>query len=112
MTKNAFAALVGLLLSGALLPGSVYAAADSGIVVEQAPPRARHERVPNPRRGYVWVEGYWTVSGGHYSWQKGHWILARRANEYQQAQWVKVPGGWELHRGGWRRPDTAPASSN
>ncbi|CAD6537934.1 YXWGXW repeat-containing protein [Paraburkholderia sabiae] len=108
MTKIILAASLGLLLAGALLPASANAADKSLIVVEQAPPLARHERAPKPRRGYVWVEGYWTFRGKHYAWQKGRWVLARPGYEYQQARWVKVPGGWELRQGGWRRPAEAP----
>jgi hypothetical protein len=109
MTKFILAASLGLLLTGAPPLMSANAAENPAIVVPQAPPLARHEREPKPRRGYVWAEGYWAVSGKHYVWQKGRWIPARAGYEYQQAQWVKVPGGWELRPGGWQRPSAVPA---
>ena len=47
------------------------------IVVKQAPPALRAERVPGARRGFEWVPGYWDWSGRRYTWVAGHYETAR-----------------------------------
>ena len=34
------------------------------------------ERVPPPRRGYVWVPGHWAWRRGRYVWVRGGWVAA------------------------------------
>jgi hypothetical protein len=65
----------------------------------EAPPAGRVETV-RPRRGYFWVNGYYTHRRGHYVWTRGHWERNRRHYEY-------APGRWEADHDGvyvWVRP--------
>lgn len=112
MRKIIPALLLGVSLVIGQIPVTAGVSGGEGIVVEQAPPLPRHEAGPKKtRRGYVWAQGYWTISGRHYSWQKGHWLPVRPGYEYEQAEWVKVPGGWKLRPGNWRPLPSAPAQS-
>ena len=68
--------LLAALIAGSL--GSVAAPAMSAVViVREAPPAPRAERVPAARRGYV----------------------------YNAPTWQERDGGWQMARGGWRRGD-------
>lgn len=69
------------------------------------PPRARRERRPPPRRGFVWVPGYWEWSFRRrdYVWIPGRWIPARRGFRYRQPRWTYRNGGWVFIQGGWVR---------
>lgn len=73
------------------------------VAIGTAPPPPRYERVPPPRRGYVWAPGYWAWSGHRYVWSAGHWERARPGMRYHQAGWAQGPGGWRFHPGGWGR---------
>jgi hypothetical protein len=70
-----------------------------------SPPPPRYERIPAPRRGYVWVNGYWDIKRNRHVWHHGHWERVRPGHYYAQPAWVKRNRGWELHRGEWRRGD-------
>jgi hypothetical protein len=104
MQKRQF--LGGLLaVSLGSLVGTV-GAQQTQIIVRTAPPPARRERVPAPRRGYVWAEGYWDWNGRRYIWRPGHWERARTGHHYRPDRWVERNGQWERERGGWRRGDS------
>ncbi|MBL0125706.1 MAG: YXWGXW repeat-containing protein [Betaproteobacteria bacterium] len=74
-----------------------------GIHVQVAPPAPRFERVPVPRRGYLWVPGYWDWRGHRHVWVGGTWVKERRGYYYQPHRWVERNGGWYLDRGRWDR---------
>ena len=40
------------------------------------PPPPRVERVPPPRRGYVWAPGHWEWRRGGHVWVRGVWVRA------------------------------------
>jgi len=85
--------------------GAIVAPASAVTVVTIAPPPPRVEVVPAPRRGYVWVPGYWSWSGRRHVWVQGNWVRERRGYVYESPQWVERDGRWELRRGAWRRGD-------
>lgn len=95
------AVAAAVLLSTATIAPTAHANGEV-IVVRVAPPPARHERIPAPRRGFEWVPGYWNWTGMKYAWVKGHYEKVRRGQYYHRAQWREGPNGWELDRGGWR----------
>ncbi len=81
------------------------AAAQVSVSIRTAPPAPKYEAVPAPRRGYVWVPGYWNWNGHRHVWQSGVWVKERRGYSYVQPNWVERDGHWELHRGNWARGD-------
>jgi hypothetical protein len=92
----------------ALSLGSVIGAAgaqQTRIIVRTAPPAPREERIPAPRRGYVWANGYWDWNGRRYVWRAGHWERARAGHHYRADRWVERNGSWQRERGGWQRGD-------
>ena len=77
-----------------------------GVFVNIGPPPARSERVPEPRRGYVWSPGYWNWQGNKHKkhvWVKGSWLRERQGYSYQPHRWVERDGRWNLERGRWDR---------
>jgi hypothetical protein len=119
-TKNARKFLSALLIAAGTL-GAVSipqtSAAAVGVHVQLAPPAPRFERVPAPRRGYVWVPGYWDWRGQRHFWVGGTWVKQRYGFNYQPHRWVERNGGWYLDRGRWDRdrdgiPDRADRHPN
>lgn len=72
------------------------------IVVQKAPPAARHEAAPAVRRGFEWVPGYWDWNGRRYTWVAGHYERVRPGYVYTRPEWRRERNGWILERGGWR----------
>ncbi|MBP6599530.1 MAG: YXWGXW repeat-containing protein [Giesbergeria sp.] len=68
-----------------------------------APPPPRHEAIPRPRRGQVWVPGHWQWHGRHHVWKSGHWVTARPGYYYQAPRWEQRGGRWYMHEGRWDR---------
>ena len=96
MKKTILAAL--LVTSAAFtLPAS------AEIYVNIAPPAPRHEYVPAPRAGYVWVPGYWDWRGNRHVWVRGHYERERAGYYWHPNRWVEVDGRWVLKRGRWDR---------
>jgi hypothetical protein len=98
MNKRNF--LGGLL---ALSAGGWLASAEAQVIVRVAPPAPRVERMPPPRRGYVWVQGNWDWNGRRYVWHTGRWERARAGHRWREDRWVERNGGWARERGGWDR---------
>jgi hypothetical protein len=73
------------------------------IVVEVAPPPARVEVVPAPRKGYVWAPGYWDWRGHKHVWRNGYWVRERHGYHYKPYNWAQRDGRWHFEEGGWRR---------
>ena len=94
--------LLAALVAGAL--GSVSTTANSAVViVREAPPELRLERVPNARRGYVWAPGHWEYKRNRHVWVKGTWLRARKGYVYNAPSWQERDGRWQLERGNWAR---------
>ncbi len=81
------------------------AVAQSGYTVRIAPPEPRVQVEPAPRRGYVWVPGYWNWNPerARHRWVEGTWVRERPGYYYNQPQWVERDGRWVLNRGAWQR---------
>ncbi len=77
-----------------------------GIGINVAPPAPRFERMPPPRRGYVWAPGYWQWNPGwhRHVWVAGRWMRVHPGYRYRPARWVRGPRGhWHFHPGRWDR---------
>ena len=75
------------------------------ITFDTAPPAARHEVVPPPRKGYVWVPGYWDGAKGKHSWKNGHWEPNRAGQHFVEPRWVQRDHRWALEPGRWNPGD-------
>ena len=78
-------------------------AAERAIVVTEAPPPVREERMPEPRRGMEWAPGHWAWRHGEYAWVEGHWMRERRGMHWVPERWVERNGHWEMVAGHWDR---------
>jgi hypothetical protein len=110
MKPTFYAIAVLALSSAAFLPVQSMAQVRVGIVIGNAPPPVRVERIPAPRHGYIWAPGYWNWDGHHHVWLSGHWEAERVGYVYQQPEWVQDNGGWRMNEGGW--VSGAPQPSN
>ncbi|HLL21743.1 MAG TPA: YXWGXW repeat-containing protein [Kofleriaceae bacterium] len=74
-----------------------------------APPAMRAERYA-PRRGFVWVNGYWDWRGDNYVWVSGHYERERRGYRWRDRRWEERDDGWVAVDGGWvtAGPASAP----
>jgi hypothetical protein len=96
--------LIAAMLAGSL--GSITVPAISAVViVREAPPPLRAERVPAPRRGYVWAPGHWEWRNHHHAWVGGTWLRARHGYAYRAPTWQERDGRWAMSRGTWVRGD-------
>ncbi len=75
------------------------------IIFNTAPPPARYELVPAPRKGYVWAPGYWDGNNNKHSWRKGKWERERKGYHYVEPRWTERDNRWTLNRGGWNPGD-------
>jgi hypothetical protein len=101
--KTLLAALIAASLGAISVP--TLARAEVEIFFNTAPPPARHEVVPAPRRGYLWAPGYWDLRGKKHVWRAGHWERQRAGYNYVEPRWVERNNGWALERGRWNRGD-------
>ena len=106
-TKKLLAsALIAAGMLGAVaapLPSS--AAGTVEFYVNTAPPQARYEAVPAPRRGYVWAPGHWQWNDYRHRhvWVAGHWERARPGYAYRAPEWVERDGRWHYRPSRWDR---------
>ncbi|MET0856493.1 MAG: hypothetical protein ABWY27_07075 [Telluria sp.] len=96
--------LLASLVAGSFGTFTLPAVADV-VVVRQAPPALRAERVPQPRRGYTWINGHWEWKHHKHVWVRGTWVRDRRGHFYNQPTWAERDGRWEMQRGAWQRGD-------
>jgi hypothetical protein len=105
MFKPALLAAVVALALGSVTAPSMAA---SGVVsIRVGPPPQREEVMPEPRRGHVWVPGYWDWSQARHRhhWVAGYWVRSRQGYVYAPPHWVDRGGRWEMRRGTWARGD-------
>lgn len=100
MKKLLMAALVAGSLGSVTLPSTA-----AVIVVREAPPAPRVERMPEARRGYTWVAGHWEWRHNRHQWVRGTWLRDRHGYVYHQPTWAERDGKWEMRRGAWARGD-------
>jgi hypothetical protein len=108
MKKIIAASVLFVAAGAAYLPTMAHAQVGVSITLGSAPPPARYEVAPPPRRGFVWVPGYWDWNGNQYFWIGGHWERVRPGYVYANPVWVQGPGGWHLERGGWHNGPRGP----
>lgn len=91
------------IFGAVLIPVANVAAAE--IWVQRAPPPARYEVVPRPRRGYLWAPGHWqwNASRNRHYWTAGTWERARSGYVFQNPQWVERDGRWFYQARRWDR---------
>jgi hypothetical protein len=97
----------GLLLCSLVALSAAYAplvpAAGIGFEVDVAPPPARVEVVPAPRRGYEWAPGYWRWEDGRHVWVEGHWIEERPGYVWVPDRWASSGRRYHFEAGRWER---------
>jgi hypothetical protein len=102
MLKHILLASVAAAAFGSVPAVSV--AATRAIVVTEAPPAIREERIPEYRRGYDWAPGHWAWRNGQYVWVEGHFIRERHGMHWVPERWVqRRDGHWEMVAGHWER---------
>ena len=101
--KKLVVALCAASIGAFALP--MTAGASVEIFFNAAPPPARYERVPAPRRGYVWSPGYWNTRADRHVWQRGHWERNRPGYYRTEPAWTQRDDRWQLERGRWTRGD-------
>lgn len=114
MQKACIALLLAVSTFGAIIVAALFSSpSQANTAVEYsirvAPPALRSERIPDARRGYVWVPGYWNWRGRHHVWVPGIWLRERRGYVYHPHHWVQRGDAWQFNRGRW---DPAPAHSH
>jgi hypothetical protein len=105
MKKTALVVSVAALLSfgTVVIPTVAQAQPSINVQIGGRPPPPRYERVPPPRRGYVWAPGRYEARGRGHAWVGGSWMRARPGYAYRQPEWRERGGRWEQRRGGWDR---------
>jgi YXWGXW repeat-containing protein len=94
--------LLGLMVAASF--GAIAVpAAQAEIIVQVAPPADRYERVPGPRRGYVWEGGHWRWNGHRHVWVRGHWERNRHGYVYVAPRWEERDGRWVYNARRWDR---------
>lgn len=98
--------LSALLVAGAALSTAPVLSGCGGgvgytVEVSSSPPPPRYERAVY-RRGYVWIDGYWTRSGGHWLWRPGHYERSRPGYVYQRGRWERRGSSYIWIEGRWR----------
>ena len=73
------------------------------VTIQVAPPPPRFERVPPPRRGFVWAPGHYEWRGGRHVWVGGYWVRARPGYAYRAPAWRQDGGRWVYSAGRWDR---------
>jgi hypothetical protein len=79
------------------------AQAQPAVWIRTAPPPPRAERIPPPRRGYVWAPGHYEWRGGRHVWIGGSYVRARPGYAYRPPEWRERDGRWEYRSGRWDR---------
>ena len=92
--------LWALTLSSLLIVGCVV----GGYYTNVPPPAERVEVVgvaPGPE--FIWINGYWGISGGAHVWVPGRWVRPPHARAVWIAPiWERRYGRYYFHEGHWR----------
>lgn len=103
--KLALVAGIGLALASVSYTPAASAQVRAGVVITTAPPAPRFERVPPPRRGFVWAPGYWRWDPAYrrHVWIPGRWAQARPGYRWYPGVWVHRGPNWYWRDGYWGR---------
>ena len=95
--------LTGVALAVAMLTMPLAANAQVSVGIRVGPPPLRYERVPPPRRGYVWAPGRWHWQNTRYVWNAGRYIPARPGYRWVPGAWGQRNASWHYVPGHWVR---------
>lgn len=74
------------------------------IVSRVPPPPPRVVYMPEPRVGYAWQPGYWTLKDDQWLWVDGGWVVLQPGYDWSPAHWEHAPDGtWRLDPGHWEQ---------
>jgi YXWGXW repeat-containing protein len=74
----------------------------AAVVSATQPPPARVVYVPEPRPGYAWQPGYWTLEDQGWVWIDGRWIALQPGYAWSPVHWEQDPdGSYRLVPGRW-----------
>jgi hypothetical protein len=73
------------------------------LIIREAPPPLRVERMPGHRAGHEWAPGHWDWRHGQYVWVQGHWIRERRGQHWVAERWERRGDHWAMIPGHWER---------
>ena len=73
------------------------------VIIREAPPPMREERMPGPRPGMEWAPGHWAFRHGEYVWVQGHWMRERHGQHWVADRWERRGDRWEMVAGHWER---------
>jgi len=72
--------------------------------VAMAPPPGQIEIIPaSPYAQAVWMNGYWSWSGGRHVWVSGRYVQGRPGHVWVGHSWERGQRGWHIRQGYWRR---------
>lgn len=77
--------------------------AQAAVIIREAPPPIREERIPGPRHGMEWAQGHWAWRHGEYVWVRGHWVRERRGHHWVAERWERRGDHWVMLPGHWER---------
>jgi hypothetical protein len=98
--KLILGSLVATIIGSASLPS--LARTEVEFQVNVAPPAPRHESVPPPRVGWLWVPGYWDWRYKRHHWVRGRYVRHRPGYYYEPARWAYRGDRYYYSRPGWR----------
>ena len=104
MSKFGKSLLTAALLGSTALIGCGGGYYQAAYVVGPPPPPPVYGAMgyaPGP--GFVWVDGFYDLRGGHWVWAGGHWGRPPRPGAvWVRAYWEPHGRGYRFHRGYWR----------
>lgn len=71
------------------------------VVVRERPVEPVYSRPPAPGPDYVWIDGEWNGSHGHYNYHQGYWAHNRPGHTWNRGHWDNRSGGYVWIKGGW-----------
>ncbi len=86
-----------------LLTMSLLSCEPGSVVVSAQPEEPVYERPLAPYPGYIWIDGDWYWSGGHYQYRRGYWSAPRAHRVYTHGSWEKRTNGYHWRSGRWER---------
>ena len=71
------------------------------VVVRERPVEPVYIRPAPPRPEYVWIDGEWFRSHGHYQYRQGYWTAPRPGRNWHRGHWENRSGGYVWIGGSW-----------
>jgi hypothetical protein len=81
----------------------------AAVVSASEPPPPRVVYIPDPRPGYAWEAGYWTLQDSEWVWVDGKWVALPPGYAWSATHWEHDPNGsWRLIPGQWVPAPSSP----